>query len=142
VVVPASSPTARALVRCLAAKLSDKDQAAGGVANTVLQLFVQLDAPLVCGALTAAEWCAAVQAGLGLVSGSSQDGSKAAFVQLLKGVLTTVAEDGPDTPPIQANRVAGLQGCRRVLLMLMLEPLLEERWRCLQTVRAAGLRDV
>jgi hypothetical protein len=45
VVLPNSSTTARALIRCLAEKLSDKDSSVAGAA---LQLFVQLHPKVLC----------------------------------------------------------------------------------------------
>jgi hypothetical protein len=68
VVLPSSSPTAHALTRCLAGKLCDKDR---GVAAAALQLFVQVAPKVLCGCLTASQWCSAVQAGLGLVCGAA-----------------------------------------------------------------------
>jgi hypothetical protein len=160
VVLPHSSSTARALIRCLADKLCDKDS---GVAAAALQLFVQLEPKVLCSCLSASQWRSAVQAGLQMLCGSGglagtqtqgSRGSRAKahadaevdvaarqqFGALLKKVLLSV--DTPAGPQqqqgcgwqwlmTQGGRVVSLEGCRQVLLLLMQEPGLELQWRAL-----------
>jgi len=167
VVLPSSSPTASALMRCLAEKVSDKDS---GVATAALQLFVQLQPQVLCRCLTAAQWCSAVQAGLQLVAGtglegpdgqSSSKGSQRpkkpqqvenaglrdAFVQLLQTVL--LASSAPQQQQqqgrvqwlgAQSARIVGVEGCKHILLLLMCEPLLQDEWQALHDRVAAGVQ--
>jgi hypothetical protein len=142
VVLPSSSPTAHALVRCLAAKVADKD--VPGVGATALQLLLQLEPAMLCGCLTAAQWCTAVQAGLELVTNTEPskggnspvpDATTQQFAWLLRAVMSSgVAHPagGGGVPALHGNEVVGLHGCRQVVLQLMMAPELEEPWRRLQ----------
>jgi hypothetical protein len=158
VVLPHSSSTARALIRCLADKLCDKDS---GVAAAALQLFVQLDPKVLCSCLTAAQWCSAVQASLqmlcgsGDVTGTQTQGSRAGrskgqadgaagdvaakqqFGSMLRTVLLSVDAAGQQQGcgwqwlTTQGGRVVGVEGCRQVLLLLMQVSGLEGQWQAL-----------
>lgn len=161
VVLPNSSPTARAVIRCIVEKLSDKDSV---VASAALQLFVQLQPKDLCNCLTAAQWCTAVQAGLGMLYGASSAAAatqagrggkggrqqdrgidtavKRQFLALLQKVLQSSAStDGQAQQQqrqgdwqwlmAQGDRIVGVRGCRQVLLMLMMEPGLEGQWQVL-----------
>lgn len=161
VVLPHSSSTARALIRCLADKLCDKDS---GVAVAALQLFVQLDPKVLCSCLTATQWCSAVQASLqmlcgagGVIGTQTQSGrggrskaqadgaagggaAKQQFGSMLKKVLLSVGAAGQQQQQqgygwqwltTQGGRIVGAEGCRQVLLLLMQVPALEGQWQAL-----------
>lgn len=135
VVLPISSSRASALVCCVADKLSDKDS---GVATAALHLFVQLEPRVVCNTISGAQWCAAVQAGLELLSaggGGRKGGSKqlkpavkAQFVQQLRSVLQGAALPAGTSQLIQGGRVVGIAGCKQIVLSLMQEADLVGKW--------------
>lgn len=154
VALPSSSPTARALVSCLADKVCDKDS---GVSAAALQLFVQLEPRVLASCLTASQWCAAVQAALELTCSSTGGGGggssrKAApaykstplrkqLAQLFKKVaLLDVPSDSVGHASNSwlggggGRGSVGLEGCKQVLLLLMAEPALADTWQRLVVV--------
>ena len=153
VVLPQHSSTARALVACLAERLSDKDN---GVATAALELFTQLEPAVLCNTLTAGQWCTALQAALELLTqGLSGDehsrqtgkgGTRAArqqvgasaavrdqFVKQLQKLLQQPSGSQPQYSSshlsMQGGRFVGVEGCRQVLLLLMVEPALADKWQ-------------